>query len=83
MDKVDQAYLDELLSEGKDDGKSDKMATVSNTTYDEIKVMAKGMGRGNRDHDMDVVTRFIEVSLLLNNTNLLLMLFESSLLSYL
>lgn len=62
MDIVDQAYLDELLGEGKEDGKSDKSTSVSNTTYEEIKEMAKDMGRGNRDHDMDVVTRFIEVS---------------------
>lgn len=62
MDKVDEAYLDELLRDGKDDNKSNQSTTVSNTTYEEMKEMAKDMGRGDRDHDMDVVTRFIEVS---------------------
>lgn len=60
MDKVDQAYIDELLSEGKDESTSNQLAKTC-TTYDEIKEMAKDMGRGDRDHDMDVITKFIEV----------------------
>lgn len=65
MEQVDQDYLDELLSssvETKDDSKQDNKQQEAGVTYDEIKEMAKKMGRGDRDHDMLVIERFIQVS---------------------
>ena len=68
MDRVDQAYLDELLSStgtNEDDHRTDnRIDPEPESSYEEIKEMAKGMGCGDRDHDMNVIMKFIEVRLL-------------------
>lgn len=66
MEQVDQAYLDELLilsEAGKDNNKDkDKEKTVS-ITYEELRDMAKDLGRGERERDMIVIVHFIQVCL--------------------
>ncbi|KAG5879678.1 hypothetical protein JTB14_021480 [Gonioctena quinquepunctata] len=65
MEQVDQAYIDELLNAPEDNRKaqeSDNNNQESIITHEEIREMAKKMGRGNRDHDMTVIVHFIQVS---------------------
>lgn len=66
MEQVDEAYLEELLAstgENRNENKNEhKTDSNDNTTYDDIKEMAKKMGCGDREHDMNVITKFIEVS---------------------
>ncbi|CAH1173679.1 unnamed protein product [Phaedon cochleariae] len=66
MEQVDQAILDELLQEpgdGKTSEKSESSKQDSMTTYEEIREMAKRMGRGDREHDMTVIVHFIQLIL--------------------
>nr|XP_022913193.1 pre-mRNA-splicing factor 18 isoform X2 [Onthophagus taurus] len=66
MEKVDQAYLDELLisSEGKNErNKDSNVDQEQEANYEDIQEMARKMGCGNRDHDMTVITKFIEFML--------------------
>lgn len=66
MEKVDQAYLDELLMSTSEpsskDGKKELKDEKSETelSYDAIKEMSKLMGRGNRDLDMNVIMMFLK-----------------------
>lgn len=65
MEKVDQAFLDEILaSQVQDaDGRSSNDVKVQDDgiTYDEIQKMAANLGKGDRDLDMNVITHFIQV----------------------
>lgn len=65
MEKVDQAYLDELLATGAESSKDEKEEKGKDSdeemSYEAIKDMAKSMGRGNRDLDMKVVMTFLKV----------------------
>jgi len=67
MEKVDQAFLDEILaSQAQDaDGRSSNDVKVQDDgiTYDEIQKMAANLGKGDRDLDMIVITHFIQVKL--------------------
>lgn len=65
MEQVDQDYLDELLKAPEDDKNTEKSESKTQEptiTYEEIREMAKEMGRGNREHDMTVIVHFIQVS---------------------
>ncbi|KAG7309587.1 hypothetical protein JYU34_004051 [Plutella xylostella] len=57
MDKVDQAYLDEILALGtQNEGEKSKEEDLNDwVTYDSILDMAKTMGQGDRNHDMNVI----------------------------
>lgn len=65
LEKVDQAFLDEILaSQIQDaDGRSSNDVKVQDDglTYDEIQKMAANLGKGDRDLDMNVITHFIQV----------------------
>ena len=65
MEKVDQAFLDEILaSQAQDaDGRTANDVKVQDDgiTYDEIQKMAANLGKGDRDLDMNVITHFIQV----------------------
>ncbi|XP_021917521.1 pre-mRNA-splicing factor 18 isoform X2 [Zootermopsis nevadensis] len=64
LEKVDQAFLDEILaSQVQDaDGRSSNDVKVQDDgiTYDEIQKMAASLGKGDRDLDMNVITHFIQ-----------------------
>lgn len=63
MEQVDQAYLDELLANSEDaKANSKSVAKEKNVsiTYDELREMAKDMGRGERERDMTVIVHFIK-----------------------
>ncbi|CAG9829005.1 unnamed protein product [Diabrotica balteata] len=63
MEQVDQAYLNELLKDSeatKSTEKVDKKKHETTIGYEEIREMAKSMGRGNREHDMTVIVYFIQ-----------------------
>lgn len=65
MEQVDQDYLDELLKAPEDDKNAEKSENKTHEptiTYEEIRQMAKEMGRGNREHDMTVIVHFIQVN---------------------
>ncbi|XP_072950044.1 uncharacterized protein Prp18 [Epargyreus clarus] len=58
MDKVDQAYLNEILALGtqNESEKSNKEDDIDDSvTYEFIQEMAKKMGQGDRNHDMNVI----------------------------
>ncbi|KAF5270404.1 hypothetical protein FQR65_LT05592 [Abscondita terminalis] len=62
MEKVDQAYLDEILASGgecREEGKSNNKPQETVTTYEDIQEMAKELGCGNREYDMNVIMKFI------------------------
>ncbi|CAG9787173.1 unnamed protein product [Diatraea saccharalis] len=63
MDKVDQAYLNEILSlgtqsEAEKSAKEDALDDV--ITYEFIQEMAKTMGQGDRNHDMNVIMTLLQ-----------------------
>lgn len=65
MEEVDQAFLNELLHDGQ--GTADKAKKVEgewsipdSTSYESIKVMARLLGRGNRDIDLNVIRTLLE-----------------------
>lgn len=64
LEKVDQAFLDEILaSQAQDaDGRTANDVKVQDDgiTYDEIQKMAANLGKGDRDLDMNVITHFIQ-----------------------
>lgn len=66
MEKVDQDFLDEIIASQQEvEGRSNldvKVQEDPGITYDEIKNMAKRLGRGNnREHDMHVIYTFLQV----------------------
>lgn len=66
MEEVDQAYLEELLA--TDDSalqikskKSEEELTIDDSvTYESIQEMARRLGRGNRDHDLNCIRTLFE-----------------------
>ncbi|XP_023019584.2 pre-mRNA processing factor 18 [Leptinotarsa decemlineata] len=66
MEQVDQAYIDELLNapdNNRDVKNSENNDEESVKSHEEIREMAKSMGRGNREHDMTVIVHFIQLIL--------------------
>ncbi|XP_017769111.1 PREDICTED: pre-mRNA-splicing factor 18 [Nicrophorus vespilloides] len=67
MEQVDQEYLDELISGAgsnkNKDASENKSQEEELKSYDEIKEMAVKMGKGDRDHDMNVIMKFLELLL--------------------
>lgn len=64
MEKVDQAFLDEIIASQQDvPGQSNLDVKVSDDgiTYEEIKSIAANLGRGNREQDMQVIYQFLQV----------------------
>ncbi|CAH0553773.1 unnamed protein product [Brassicogethes aeneus] len=64
MEQVDQAYLDELLEASHNTKNEAKTTTKKEDVtigYEEIREMAKKMGKGNREHDMTVIVHFIQL----------------------
>lgn len=65
MEKVDQAFLDEIIASQQEvEGRSKLDVKVQDDveiTYDEIKNMAANLGRGNRENDMQVIYHFLQV----------------------
>ncbi|XP_055676912.1 pre-mRNA-splicing factor 18 [Lutzomyia longipalpis] len=78
MEQVDQAYLDEILtSHGNESTSSGEKTSTDDfpedetITWDTIQEMAKRrLGRGNKDHDMNVITTLLQYLLKLWNSNL-------------
>ncbi|CAH0723665.1 unnamed protein product, partial [Brenthis ino] len=63
MDKVDQAYLNEILALGthNDNEKSQNEDDLDDSvTYESIQEMAKTMGQGDRNHDMNVIMTLLQ-----------------------
>ncbi|KAL4707285.1 hypothetical protein ACJJTC_019823 [Scirpophaga incertulas] len=63
MDKVDQAYLDEILTLGtqsESEKSSNEDALDESVTYEFIQEMAKTMGLGDRNHDMNVIMTLLQ-----------------------
>lgn len=66
MDEVDQAYLQELLAtdstgDAIKNKKTEEESTIDDTiTYESILEMAKKLGRGNRDHDLNCIRTLFE-----------------------
>ncbi|KAJ3667123.1 hypothetical protein Zmor_002529 [Zophobas morio] len=63
MEQVDQAYLDELLissENAKNDTKPTSKEKTVSVTYDQLREMAKDMGKGERERDMTVIVQFIQ-----------------------
>ncbi|KAL0832170.1 hypothetical protein ABMA28_001627 [Loxostege sticticalis] len=63
MDKVDQAYLNEILALGTQSESDKNMnddALDDAVTYDFIQEMAKTMGQGDRNHDMNVIMALLQ-----------------------
>lgn len=70
LEKVDQAFLDEILasSRGTDERAGGESGTSSNDvkvqddgmSYEEIQRMATDLGKGDRELDMQVITHFIQ-----------------------
>lgn len=73
MEKVDQAFLDEIIAsqqEVEGNHLDVKVQDDPGITYDEIKNMAKRLGRGNRENDMHVIYTFIQFLLKTWGSNL-------------
>ncbi|GLH12812.1 Pre-mRNA-splicing factor [Gryllus bimaculatus] len=64
LEKVDQAFLDEILASQVQDAEGHSSTDVKvqddGITYDEIQKMAVNLGKGDRDLDMNVITLFIQ-----------------------
>lgn len=63
MEKVDEAYLNEILALGtqSENEKSLKEEALDDTvTYESIQEMAKTMGQGDRNHDMNVIMTLLQ-----------------------
>ena len=63
MDQVDQAYLNELLTSSKPNGR-DRQGDVNvpdeEVTYDDIQIQCPKLNKGDRDLDMSVITQFLQ-----------------------
>ncbi|GAB0095105.1 Pre-mRNA-splicing factor 18 [Sergentomyia squamirostris] len=77
MEQVDQAYLDEILtSHGAESTSSREKITTDDfqveesVTWETILEMAKKLGRGNKDHDMNVIITLLQYLLKLWNNSL-------------
>jgi pre-mRNA-splicing factor 18 len=75
MEEVDQDYLNEILtstgpSMNKDKHANEDLDVDEGITYESIQDSAKRLGRGNKDHDMDVITSMLKLLLKLWNDQL-------------
>lgn len=65
MEKVDQDYENEVLASASKAGGSssqeDDRLSNNQITYDEIQSMATNLGKGDRNHDMEVIMQFLQV----------------------
>lgn len=64
MEKVDQDFENEILafvSETGGSSQEDLKLTNNQITYDEIQSMATSLGKGDRNHDMEVTMQFLQV----------------------
>ncbi|XP_012270461.1 pre-mRNA-splicing factor 18 [Orussus abietinus] len=63
MEQVDQAYLNEILTSSKPqgrDGKGDVNVPDEGITYEDIQKMSAKLNNGDRDYDMNVITQFLQ-----------------------
>ncbi|XP_063244257.1 pre-mRNA-splicing factor 18 [Bacillus rossius redtenbacheri] len=64
LEKVDQAFLDEILASHTPNGEGHQSNDVKvqddGITYEEIQKMAATLGKGDKDLDMRVITHFIQ-----------------------
>ncbi|KAL7024087.1 hypothetical protein ACKWTF_012900 [Chironomus riparius] len=65
MEEVDQAYLQEILSDNpvdpnKDKNKNEDIDVDESVTYESIQKEAERLGRGNKEHDINVITTFLK-----------------------
>ncbi|XP_053605294.1 pre-mRNA-splicing factor 18 [Plodia interpunctella] len=63
MEKVDQAYLNEILALGTQSETEKSLkedALDDSVTYEFIQEMAKTMGQGDRNHDMNVIMTLLQ-----------------------
>lgn len=66
MEKVDQAYLDELLKsqgQGKGGSTTKEKSQENHVTYEEIQQMAAKLGKGDMKYDMDLIIKFLQLIL--------------------
>ncbi|XP_014239420.1 pre-mRNA-splicing factor 18 [Cimex lectularius] len=63
MEKVDQAYLDELLKTQADDSADvdNRKKQEKPITYEEVQQMAVKLGRGDAKYDMDIIIHFLQL----------------------
>lgn len=71
LEKVDQTYLDELLASQAQTSnsravKEEEISPEKQITYDDIQNMAKDLGKGDRNLDMNVTLNLIQVGFFLN-----------------
>nr|CAD7440937.1 unnamed protein product [Timema bartmani]CAD7457135.1 unnamed protein product [Timema tahoe] len=69
LEKVDQAFLDEILATQAQNGEgrstNDVKVPDDGITYEEIQKMAAELGKGEKELDMRVITHFIQFLLLM------------------
>lgn len=76
MDQVDQAYLDEILNSesqtqnARSQKKTDNFDLDDAVEWEEIEIMAKTLGKTNKDYDMHVITLLFQHILKLWNNQL-------------
>lgn len=66
MEKVDQAYLDEILktqNNAKGEPSNKEKSQENHVTYEEIEQMAAKLGKGDLKYDMDLIIKFLQVNL--------------------
>ena len=63
MEKVDQDYLDAIMSQSNPDTSKDSKTDIKNPieTYDDIQEKAESLGRGNSALDMEIIMQFLQV----------------------
>lgn len=65
MEEVDQAYLQEILSDNpvdptKDKNKNEDIDVDESVTYESIQREAERLGRGNKEHDINVIITLLK-----------------------
>lgn len=65
MEEVDQAYLQEILDDSastttKDKNRNEDIDLDQSVTYESIQEKAAGLGRGNKEHDIDVMLTLLK-----------------------
>ncbi|CAH0389627.1 unnamed protein product [Bemisia tabaci] len=64
LEKVDQDYLDEIIaSQTKSTNKTMQKDLENVLSYEEIQEEAKTLGKGDRNHDMDVIMHLLQLLL--------------------
>lgn len=72
MEKVDQDYLDAIMSQSNPDTSKDSKTDIKdpNETYDDIQEKAENLGRGNSALDMEIILSFLQLILQMWNNQL-------------